>query len=77
MMAKYKVYVTGECFGTSETIEAKTDIGAKRAARKYHNPHQSNWQWYGSTILTKADTGESWILEAGNEKAGWQSYEEA
>ncbi len=73
---KYEVYVTGECFGTSDKFDAKSDVSAKREARKYHNPHQSNWQWYGSTILTNTETGGKWILEAGNESKGWQHYED-
>lgn len=71
---KYEVYVTGECMGTSDKFDAKSDASAKRQARGYHNPHQSNWTWYGSTILTNLNTGVKWTLEAGRESRGWQPY---
>lgn len=77
-MAKtnYEVVSTGECMSTKNTFCAATDTGAKRMARAYHNPHQSNWSWHGHTILTNLTTGQSWMLEAGNESKGWQNHEE-
>jgi hypothetical protein len=36
-MSKYEVYITGECFGTTENIEASNDTVAKRFARKFHD----------------------------------------
>lgn len=75
METKYEVYVTGECFGSSDAFFSKTDKHAKSIARSYLNPHQSNWTWYGSVILTNTATRDAWILMAGSESEGWQVYE--
>ena len=76
-MAKYESYTIGECFGTTEKFEAKTDQSAKRMARQFFNPYQSNWQWYGSVVLENMETNDKWILRAGESKLGWQNYTES
>ena len=51
----------------SEPLKQR-QILAQKSGRKYHNPHPVQLH-DGSTILTNADTGESWMLEL--EMKGW------